>query len=226
MRKHMNWLMWITVVLITVTFLFFGIYPSNIGGGSVAKVDDHVITKDDFLKAYRNTYELYRQIMKDQFTEAMAKELRVQTIREMVSDRLLIKEAERVGLKVSDEELQNAILKEPAFSREGKFDQKRYERALSSINVTPALFEASQREALLRQKIVRLVRDGVSVTDTELAQAYKQRNPKAKPAEFEKNKETFRQTYLAQQQRETLNAFIRTLYDRSNVKIDEKMLAS
>ena len=29
MRKHMTWMMWVIVGLITVTFLFFGIYPAR-----------------------------------------------------------------------------------------------------------------------------------------------------------------------------------------------------
>ena len=27
-RKHMGWMMWVIVALVTVTFLFFGMYPA------------------------------------------------------------------------------------------------------------------------------------------------------------------------------------------------------
>ena len=33
-RKHMGWMMWVIVGLVTVTFLFFGMYPSSMGGKS------------------------------------------------------------------------------------------------------------------------------------------------------------------------------------------------
>jgi peptidyl-prolyl cis-trans isomerase D len=222
----MKWLMWLTILLVTVTFLFFGIYPSHVGGGIAANVGGEVISRDDFNRVYRNIYEKYRGILKDQFNESMAKELKVQALRELIYDRLLIQEAERIGLKVSDRELQAAIMKEPAFAIDGKFDKKRYERILDSINVKPAMFEQNQRGILLRQKLEQMVRDGVGVTDAEIAAAYQQRNPKAKPGDFEKNKESFRQMYLAGKQRDALAAYIQGIYGKTSITIDDNLLAS
>ena len=226
MRKHMKWLMWSTILLVTVTFLFFGIYPSHVGGGTVANVGGDVISKDDFNRVYRNMYETYRSILKDQFNESMANDLKTQALRELIADRLLIQEAERVGLKVSDQELQTSIAKEPAFSRNGKFDKRLYERVLDGISMKPALFEANQRGLLLRRKLEQMVRDGVAVTDSELAAAYKVRNPKAKPGDFEKNKDSFRQVYLAGKQREALSAYTKSIYDRTTITINDKLLTS
>lgn len=226
MRKHMNWMMWVIVGLVTVTFLFFGIYPSNVGGGTVAKVGGYAITSEEFKRVYGNMYDTYRQLLKDQFNESMTKELKTQALRELISNRLMIQEAERVGLKVGDEELQAAIVKMPAFVREGKFDKKTYERVLDRINITPAMFETNQREFLLRQKLEQLIRDGVAITDAELAAAYKQQNPKAKPGDFEKNKEKFRETYLSGKQSDALTAYIRGIYEKTPVTINEKALSS
>jgi len=226
MRKNMKWLMWITVALVTITFLFFGIYPSNIGGETVAKVGGYVITAEEFNRVYRNIYDTYRQLLKDRFNESFAKSLKVQALQELIGDRLLIQEAEHIGLKVGDDELQTMIMKIPAFSQGGKFDRIRYERALHSINMTPAVFEANQRELRLRQKLAQLVMDGVTVTETELAAAYKQQHPKATSGDFEKNKESFRRTYLSGKQRDALTAFIRGISNRTSITINEKALTS
>ncbi len=225
MRKHMTWMMWVIVGLITVTFLFFGIYPSNVGGRMVAKVGGDVITMDDYNRAYRNLYDNYREILKDQFNESFAKNLKAQAIQELVMDRLFVQEAEHMGLKVGDDELQGAIMKMPAFIRDGRFDKRIYDNVLDRINMSPSAFEASQREFLLRQKLERLVRDGVSVTEPELMAAYRQQNPKAKPGDFEKNKEQFQQTYLAGKQRDALTAFMRGVQNRTKIEINEKALA-
>jgi peptidyl-prolyl cis-trans isomerase D len=222
----MKWLMWATIILITVTFLFFGIYPSHVGGGTVANVGGDVISNDDFNRVYRNMYETYRSLLKDQFNEAMAKNLKMQALQEMVSDRLLTQEAERVGLQVSDNELQAAIMREPAFLRDGKFDKARYIRVLDSINMKPALFEANQRRLLLRQKLEQLIRDGVGVTETELVAAYKQQNPKAKSGDFEKSRDSFKQMYLMGKQREALSSYVKGIYDRTKVTINDKFMAS
>ena len=224
-HKHMNWIMWAIVVLITVTFLFFGIYPSDIGGRSVAKVGGDVITADEFNRVYQNLYDNYKQLLKDQFNESYAKNLKSQALQELVVGRLLVQEADRVGLRISDEELQAVIMKMPSFAREGKFDRKIYDRILDQINMKPAAFEASQREFMLRQKLEQLVKDGVVVTDAELAAAYKQKNSKAKPGEFEKNREVFKQTLLAEKQRDAITAYVRGIQSRTNVTIDDKAIA-
>ncbi len=217
--------MWAIVILVTVTFMFFGIYPSAVSGRTVAKVDGYVIGSDDLNRVYRNMEENYRQIMKDQFNQDFAKVLRTQALRELVQNRLLVQEADRVGLRVTDEELQSYIMQIPAFLGRGGFDKRAYEGALRNINMTPAQFEANQREYLLRQKLERLVEDGVTVTDAELFAAYASKNPKAKPGDFEKNKVTFKQAYLAEKQRTALDAFVRGLANKATITIDNKALS-
>jgi L-arabinose isomerase len=226
MHKHMKWIMWGIVVLITVTFLFFGMYPSSVSGRTVARVDGYVITADEVNRVYRNMEENYRKILKDQFNENFAKILRTQALRELVQNRLLVREAERIGLSVPDGELQAYITQIPAFRDQGRFSRQAYEYALDRINMTPAVFEANQREYLLRQKLEQLVQDGVAVTDAELPAAYASRNPKAKPGDFEKNKENFRKTYLAEKQKAAVDAFVRDLENKASIKISDKAFLS
>jgi peptidyl-prolyl cis-trans isomerase D len=221
----MGWMMWVIVGLITVTFLFFGIYPSNVGGTRAAKVGDTVITTDEVNRAYRNLYDNYKELLKDQFNDSFAKSLKSQALQQLIVNRLLISEAERLGLQVSDEELQASIVKMPAFTVNGKFDKRVYDRILDRVNMTPAAFETSQREMLLRQKMEYLIRDGVTISEAELAVAYKQQNPKAKPGDFEKNRDSFAQTYLAGKQRDALTAALRGIEKKIPVVIDEKSVA-
>ena len=224
-HKHMKWIMWAIVVLITVTFLFFGIYPSDIGGRAVAKVGGEVITSDEWNRVYQNVYNNYKEMLKDQFNDSFAKSLKTQALQELIVGKLLVQEADRVGLRISDEELQNAIMKMPSFASNGKFDKRIYDRILDQINMKPAAFESSQREFLLRQKLEQLVKDGVVVTDNELSSAYQQKNPKAKQGEFEKNKDSFKQTLLAEKRRDALTAYIRGIQGRTKVEIYEKSMA-
>lgn len=223
-HKHMKWIMWSIVVVITVAFMFFGIYPSDVGGRSVAKVGGDVITAEEFNRVYRNLYDSYKEQLKDKMDASYTKSLKTQALQELIVDSLFAQEAERIGLKVSDEELQADIVKMPVFLRDGKFDRKTYERVLDRVNLTPAAFEASQRKFLLRQKLERLVRDGVMVTEPELAAAYKLKNPKSREGDFEKNKDRFRQAFLAEKQGDALNAFIRGIQSRTKISISEKAM--
>ena len=225
-HKHMKWIMWAIVILVTVTFMFFGIYPSAMSGRTVAKVDGYVIGADDLNRVYRSMEDNYRQLMKDKMPDNFSKILRAQALRELVQDRLLVQEADRVGLRVTDEELQAYIMHVPAFVVQGAFNKASYDRVLQNINMKPADFEENQRDYLLRRKLERLVEDAVSVSDAELPAAYASKNPKAKPGDFEKNKVSFKQTYLKEKQREALDAFVKNLENKATITIEDKAFAS
>jgi peptidyl-prolyl cis-trans isomerase D len=218
--------MWGIIILITVTFLFFGIYPSNVSGSMVANVNGDVITGDELNRVYRNLYDMYKQVFKDQFNESMTKTLRAQALRELVNNRLMVQEASRMGLKVSDDELRAAIMNIPAFSPQGRFDQKTYEYYLQRENMTPAVFEAEQREFKLRNKLESLIDESVDVTDAELSAAYASANPKAKTGDFEKNKDTFRNAQLQKKRSEAREAFVRGLESKGKVVLKDTALAA
>ncbi len=222
MHKHMKWIMWTIVVLVTVTFLFFGIYPSSSKGNTAAKIDGYIISADEVNRVYLNMAENYRQILKDQFNQQFADVLRKQALQELIRNRVLVQEAERRGLKVTDEELQSYIMRIPSFTSQGKFDSRAYRATLDRINLTPAKFEINQREYLLRRKLEQLVEDAVTVTDSELKAAYAEKNPKAKKGEFEKNREGFRQSYLSEKRAEALNAYVRGLMGKSEITVNER----
>jgi hypothetical protein len=75
-------------------------------------------------------------------------------------------------------------------------------------------------------KLENLIKDSISVTDSELEAEYLRRNPKARSGEFEKNKEGFRQSYLAEKQRDALTAYVRNIQNRVPVIIEDKALTS
>jgi hypothetical protein len=91
--------------------------------------------------------------------------------------------------------------------------------------MTPAVFEAEQREFMLRKKLESLIEDSVDVTDAELAAAYASSNPKAKAGEFEKNKASFRMTQLQKKRSEARDAFVRGLESKGKVVLNDKALA-
>jgi peptidyl-prolyl cis-trans isomerase D len=217
MRKHMNWILWLTLALIIVTFLFFGIYPSSSAGRYAAKVNGDVISSEEWTRAYQNLAENYRQIFKDQFNEGLQKLLRRQALQELIQSRLLSQEADRMGLRISDEELQASITQIPAFSPGGKFDSRTYRMYLDRVNLSPAMFEASQREALRRQRLVQIVEDSVAVTDDEVAAAMAVA-PKKKPAD----KEALRQQILMKKRQQALTAYITSLQQKAKITIGEK----
>jgi peptidyl-prolyl cis-trans isomerase D len=221
MRKHMSWIMWIILILVIVSFLFFGIYPSGEGRGAAATVNGEVVTAGELNRAYRNMYETYRQIFKDQFNNSMAKGLRQQALRDLVQARLLVQEAKRIGLRVTDEEVQAAIMRTPSFSNQGKFDKTAYGRYLDYVNVKPSVFEETQRDYMLKQKIERIIEEGVDVPEEELKATYEARNPTAKAKDLEKNRERFRLTLLSEKKRSAVDAYAQALYKKGKVTMNQ-----
>ncbi len=221
MQKHMSWIMWTILVMIIISFLFFGIYPSSSGAGVAARVNGDVITATELNRVYQNMMETYRQIFKDQFNDSLVKGLRSQALRDLINNRLLVQKAGKIGLTVSDEEVRQAIMNVPQFSVQGQFDRPTYERYLDYVNQKPGAFEESQREYLLRQKMERLIEQGVDVTDSELASEYAKRNPKAKKGAFEKNRDSFRKSLLAEKRRDAVEAVVQDLYKTGEISTSE-----
>ncbi len=224
MHKHMKWIMWAIVVLITVTFLFFGIYPSSTSGSTVAKVDGYVITGEDLNRVYQNMAENYRRVLKDQFNENFAQVLRKQALQELIQNRLLVQEAERKGLKVSDEELQALSCRSRPSVNQGKFDQRPMKRA-PEHQYDPGGVRGNQREFLLRQKLERLVEDGVAVTDAELAAAYAARNPKAKEGISRRTRSLSSRPSWQKKRSEARDVYVRGLESKGKVVLNDKALA-
>jgi peptidyl-prolyl cis-trans isomerase D len=94
-------------------------------------------------------------------------------------------EGDRMGLKVSDEEVRQALHNDqfaPMFYPNGQWvGQAEYENKLREFyGTTPEEFERQLRFDLLRNKLMTTVTAGVAVTPPEIEAAYKKQNTKVK----------------------------------------------
>jgi peptidyl-prolyl cis-trans isomerase D len=104
-------------------------------------------------------------------------------VQQVIQKQIMLAEAEEAGLRVTPEELRNALLesaelKDPAT---GQFiGRERYMDVMQrSYPGGPAAFEASVAESLLLDKWRRLVTEPAVVGEAELEKAWRQRNEKA-----------------------------------------------
>lgn len=92
--------------------------------------------------------------------------LRKQMLQRMINDRLQLQAAGRMGLKVSEQELNDAI---SSVARSNKLTQSQLRDALKEQGLSYALFLEGVRTQLMINKIfTRHIRGGVVVTDEEL----------------------------------------------------------
>ncbi len=148
--------------LIAITFAFFGLesYVRDPGSANdVAKIGDLKINQQQFQQAMRDQQDRMRAQLGEQFDPKMldAPEARKAILDDLINQRLLMLEATKHRMFVSDEAIRQAILGIQAFSVDGRFSNERYEAALRTQGMTPAGFEAQLRQDLTLQQLAGAV---------------------------------------------------------------------
>lgn len=184
--KHLHWVLWI-VIIAFVALEFTGAGPlsqlAGPDGDMAASVGDAEISYPEFERQFRMLEDRYRQMFGEQWSSDMAEQLNVgrQALEQLVNRRVLLMEAERLGLRVSDDEVRKAVLEIPVFQSEGRFiGSDRYRQTLRSNGYTPESFEAAVRDDLLTGKISQILAQNLYITDAEVEEAYRQQVERAR----------------------------------------------
>jgi peptidyl-prolyl cis-trans isomerase D len=116
------------------------------------------------------------------FPRDMAPTLIPQYIDQMISERVVAFEADRLGLSVTEADVARGIRAAlPQLFQNGQFAGRDvYAAFLAEQNMTIPEFEDNFRKQLLLVKIQNLVADGAVVTPEDVARMYQERNQKVK----------------------------------------------
>ena len=115
-------------------------------GDVVASVEGREITVDRFRSVYNRQMQAYRQAYGANMDERMLKQLGIdQRILEgLIEEEAALAEAERLGIKASDQEVVARVQSLPAFQENGQFvGETRYRAVLNMQNppMRPDQFE-------------------------------------------------------------------------------------
>ncbi|RMG69839.1 MAG: hypothetical protein D6710_08075 [Nitrospirae bacterium] len=217
MRKHAKFF-YVFFFLIIISFIFFYVGPIDKNQNPVViEIGKEKVYLDEYWRAYDNLRNIYRDIYKDKFTPEMEEKLALKekTLEKLIEDRLLLRKAAEMGIYVSDEELQEAIMNEPAFQRDGVFNRNIYLRTLQLNRLTPSYYEAAKRSELVLKKIRLLIEDSVDLTplDTSLFQGNQ---------DFLK---AIKASLLTDKQSKVLRSFVETLKKEYNVKVHSEFIS-
>lgn len=184
MRKHSrsSFIKIIFWVLIAV-FVFWGVGVMVAGGDKInvaATVDGEPISLQTYARAHERMQRVYRELYKENLSPQLLAQLNLgqRALDDLVTEMLLKREAARLGLQVTDDEVREAILDIPAFQDGVRFDRNRYLQMLRASRLTPTEFEESQRETLLVTKLEGLLTDGLTASDQEVTNLYTLENEK------------------------------------------------
>ncbi len=169
MRKHAKYFYFLFFIII-LSFIFWGVGVGTPTAVAVAEVGREKITVEEFWRAYENTRWAYREIYGEKFTPEMEKKLNLKeaVLNTLIYEEVLLTTARQLGITVTDKELQNAIMNDPRFMRDGVFRRDIYFRALNLSRLTPKMFEESLRRQFTLQKMSRLIGSVIDLTPFEL----------------------------------------------------------
>ena len=158
----------IILVLITVPFALWGVSSYFRDGDKadiVAQVDGQNITRQEFSRTLKEQEERMRGAMGERFDPAIMDrpEVRQSVLDGLVQQRLLVMEANRVGINLPDSLLASIIADIPEFQQDGKFSQARYESMMRAQDMTPVIFENRLRQNLVIQQLFEGLSQGVAV---------------------------------------------------------------
>ncbi|MBC7929406.1 MAG: peptidyl-prolyl cis-trans isomerase [Rubrivivax sp.] len=93
-----------------------------------------------------------------------------------INSRIALREAKRLDLTASDEEVRDLIAKQFSDPTSGEFDVKRYKDAVVRNYGSVPLYEQSVRDALAAEKLRAFVTAGVQISEDEVKQDYQREN--------------------------------------------------
>jgi peptidyl-prolyl cis-trans isomerase D len=186
---------WIVLtILILPAFLVWGT-SSSVRARKERKSYGSIFGKSISFEEYFGALKTTEAQTRMQFGEAYSELMKYLSLDTLAWQRLvLLYEAKKRGIRASDSEVIASIAKDPAFQRNGQFDDKLYATIIQySLRLHPREFEELNRQNMIMAKLTDLITKGVTIPLAEIKEAYKKENEKlsvyylaAVPADFAK----------------------------------------
>lgn len=189
-NKKTQTIWWALAIVTIVTFIggFVFILGSGFSSGfsgaavgAVGMVDGEPIPREAYAAALAEQRELYRQQYGVEPADRDVKLVELMTWRNLVTQSILKRNANELGLRAYDSEIVLAmrtsppqmLLQAPAFQTDGQFDPNKYAQALQDPNMNWAPFEALVRDQLPIRKLQERLLASVKLSEPELEYAYR-----------------------------------------------------
>jgi peptidyl-prolyl cis-trans isomerase D len=217
MRKHAKFFYFLFFIVI-LSFIFWGVgtldKPTAV---SVAEIGKEKITVEEYWRAYENVRQQLRDIYKEKFNEEMEKSLKLKetVLNSLIEERVLLVSASELGITVTDKELQDAIVNDPRFMRDGIFRKDVYFRTLDLNRLTPEMFENSMRQQLTLLKMKRFIASSVDINPLDL---------KGIAGDEKKVNET-RQALLEDKSNAAIKSYVDSVKQRMKFKVNMELIS-
>jgi hypothetical protein len=233
--KHVaKFIFWSLVVLILPAFVLWGTgslgRSKSKGPKYVGTIDGKKVSFEDF---FENILGIRTQILMNYFTNPQLVDslLKDRTfVAKMAWDRLImLSEAEKRDLKITDQELIYFIRNHPMFVRNGIFDERLYGYILrNNMGLDARQFEEITRENLKLQKLNEILAKDIKATDDEALDEYKAELAKSEAGEskavdeaaFQKEKDKYLEKALEKKRNAYLEKWLKDVHGKAVLNID------
>ncbi|KJR42857.1 SurA protein [Candidatus Magnetoovum chiemensis] len=215
MQKHAKYF-YVLFILIIISFIFFYIGPLDQSSSHIPfiEIGEEKVYLQDYLRIYDNMTSYYKTIYKDEFNEELIKKLKLQdqVIDTLIMDKLLLLAARKLNIKVTDRELNDSIMSDPTFAKDGVFSKEVYNRVLELNRLSPTLYEERKRNEIIVSKTKELI-SLASSDDVEIPEKFKSEKSD------EKFLEVIKSTLLKEKQHKIVLSYVNGLKKLIPVKI-------
>lgn len=219
LRKHRY-----TIFIVVVTSMVVGSFLSFGGSHFNASPQDAAIIVNGHkipYSRYQTRYRQYVQQQKDAQTPPAV--TRQNVINDLVKEEVLMDEADKYGINVTDGELAAYIQGVPAFQRDGKFDQGSYQQVvMGMLGMRIEDFEKERRREIKIQKMQHLMSSAVKISPLEFNIALQKRLAMAKPEEKKKiqeNPQALREEIKQEQVSQAFQHWLGQLNSQLKIKV-------
>ena len=173
------------------------------------EVEGQKIYLQEFWNTYNRIADSYRQTVRDD--EALKKlHLKEKAFNDLVNERAALVIAQQEGITASNDEVIEAVQKEPMFQKDGRFDKTIYERLLKANHMTPKDYEDIIRQGLVLEKLKRLVSETVQLSENELKSL----------ESMKEQKEQMKEIILSNKRENALDIYLENIRPTLDIKIN------
>lgn len=182
-QKKQSMIIKVVFVVIVLSFVgtMFLVGDSGSGGSTyAAKVNGTKISFEEYQNSYQRIRSIYQQIYGQSIPPEMEKMLGLKKVAldNLIDNLLVSKEAKKMGIKISKDDVSNAIAGMQAFQKDGTFNFDIYQQVLKSNRMTAEDFETAQKEEITVNKARQAIKDKVKVSDEDALAQYKKEKDK------------------------------------------------
>jgi peptidyl-prolyl cis-trans isomerase D len=168
-----RWFWYITLGALALVFAAWGAYGVvnlNVGGSSyAAEADGTKISLEQAHNVWQRQQLMWQQRLGGaEIPPELKDKLQDQTLEKMIETALMDKRTQGLGYRVSDQQMHEAILNEPAFQISGQYSADAAKAALAQAGMSIDSFETQLRADLRRAQLEGGIRASNFLTPSEL----------------------------------------------------------